>query len=232
MLLRRFSKHVTDQNWFAVGLDVLVVIIGVYIGIYIGDIANEKATHQDIIRKLDIVKMQLKTDLKNIDRIAIYREEKLQQPQKGLEALSKLPTEKQIISESLSSSFSQVYTFFPKISGYSNIKDTGYLDKIDDPELIHVLADLYDSVYVRHTVNADESDKQTFEHNLQIVMIYWDRVNNDFIGDHTVAIPRLRNALLAAKLYGEHYVRFLNESIRPKVAKAINAIENYNQDTN
>ena len=26
MILRRFMKHVTAQNWFAVGLDVIVVI--------------------------------------------------------------------------------------------------------------------------------------------------------------------------------------------------------------
>jgi hypothetical protein len=35
MILRRFSKHVTDQNWFAVGLDVLVVITGIFIGMQI-----------------------------------------------------------------------------------------------------------------------------------------------------------------------------------------------------
>ena len=30
MLLRRFSKHVSDQNWFAVGLDVIVVVVGIF----------------------------------------------------------------------------------------------------------------------------------------------------------------------------------------------------------
>ena len=32
MILRRFTKHVTDQNWFAVGLDVIVVIVGIFLG--------------------------------------------------------------------------------------------------------------------------------------------------------------------------------------------------------
>lgn len=32
MLLRRFAKHVKDQNWFAVGLDVIVVIVGIFLG--------------------------------------------------------------------------------------------------------------------------------------------------------------------------------------------------------
>lgn len=32
MILRRFMKHVSDQNWFAVGLDALVVIVGIFLG--------------------------------------------------------------------------------------------------------------------------------------------------------------------------------------------------------
>lgn len=35
MILRRFMKHVTDQNWFAVGLDVIVVIVGIFLGMQI-----------------------------------------------------------------------------------------------------------------------------------------------------------------------------------------------------
>jgi len=35
MILRRFMKHVTDQNWFAVGLDVLVVITGIFLGMQV-----------------------------------------------------------------------------------------------------------------------------------------------------------------------------------------------------
>lgn len=37
MILRRFMKHVTDQNWFAVGLDVIVVIVGIFLGFQVQD---------------------------------------------------------------------------------------------------------------------------------------------------------------------------------------------------
>jgi hypothetical protein len=33
MILRRFTEHVRQQNWFAVGLDLLVVVVGIYIGL-------------------------------------------------------------------------------------------------------------------------------------------------------------------------------------------------------
>ncbi len=35
MLLRRVMKHVRDQNWFAVALDFMIVILGVFIGLQV-----------------------------------------------------------------------------------------------------------------------------------------------------------------------------------------------------
>ena len=37
MLLRRISKHVKQQNWFAVGIDFVIVVIGVFIGIQVAN---------------------------------------------------------------------------------------------------------------------------------------------------------------------------------------------------
>ncbi len=42
MLLRRITKHVTDQNWFAVFLDLIIVVLGVYIGLQVQQWALEK----------------------------------------------------------------------------------------------------------------------------------------------------------------------------------------------
>ncbi|MEL6694555.1 MAG: hypothetical protein AAFQ12_16245, partial [Pseudomonadota bacterium] len=37
MLLRRITKHVKEQNWFAVGIDFVIVVIGVFIGIQVAN---------------------------------------------------------------------------------------------------------------------------------------------------------------------------------------------------
>jgi len=42
MLLRRVSHHVKTQNWFAVFLDLLIVVLGVYIGLQVQQWALEK----------------------------------------------------------------------------------------------------------------------------------------------------------------------------------------------
>jgi len=42
MLLRRITKHVTEQNWFAVFIDFLIVVVGVFVGLQVQDYANER----------------------------------------------------------------------------------------------------------------------------------------------------------------------------------------------
>ena len=37
MMLRRIFEHVKTQNWFAVGLDFLIVVTGVFIGIQVAN---------------------------------------------------------------------------------------------------------------------------------------------------------------------------------------------------
>ena len=37
MLLRRITKHVKAQNWFAVGIDFVIVVVGVFVGLQVQD---------------------------------------------------------------------------------------------------------------------------------------------------------------------------------------------------
>ncbi len=37
MILRRFMQHFKEQNWFAVGLDVVVVIVGIFLGLQVAE---------------------------------------------------------------------------------------------------------------------------------------------------------------------------------------------------
>lgn len=37
MMLRRLMQHLKDQNWFAVGLDLVIVVLGVFIGIQVSN---------------------------------------------------------------------------------------------------------------------------------------------------------------------------------------------------
>lgn len=45
MMLRRITKHLRDQNWFAVGVDFVIVVVGVFIGIQVAN-WNDSRTQQ------------------------------------------------------------------------------------------------------------------------------------------------------------------------------------------
>jgi hypothetical protein len=47
MILRRITKHVKDQNWFAVGIDFCIVVIGVFIGLQVANWNDNRAVQQD-----------------------------------------------------------------------------------------------------------------------------------------------------------------------------------------
>ena len=52
MLLRRITKHVRDQNWFAVVLDFMIVVFGVFIGI---QVANWNEARQQRIDEAGLI---------------------------------------------------------------------------------------------------------------------------------------------------------------------------------
>lgn len=44
MILRRFTQHIKEQNWFAVGLDVIVVVVGIFLGMQVTEWNDERKT--------------------------------------------------------------------------------------------------------------------------------------------------------------------------------------------
>lgn len=63
MLLRRITTHVKDQNWFAVGIDFFIVVIGVFIGIQVANWDGERGE-----RALEVEYRELlASDLRAID---------------------------------------------------------------------------------------------------------------------------------------------------------------------
>jgi len=46
MILRSITKHVRDQNWVAVGIDFIIVIVGVFIGIQVANWNDERQSEE------------------------------------------------------------------------------------------------------------------------------------------------------------------------------------------
>jgi hypothetical protein len=75
MLLRRIREHVTAHNWFAVSVDLVIVVLGVFLGIQVSNWNTERVEHERgeiyrarIIRDLEVNQ----TDMQH--RAAYYRQ--------------------------------------------------------------------------------------------------------------------------------------------------------------
>ena len=87
MVIRRIREHVTTHNWFAVGVDVAIVVLGVFLGTQVNN-WNEarlegergKAYRGRLIAELDFDARQFEV------QTAYYRQAKVY----GLQALSAL----------------------------------------------------------------------------------------------------------------------------------------------
>lgn len=64
MLLRRVAEHTKAQNWFAVTLDFLIVVLGVFIGIEVANLNDERQERQEERRYYGQLLVDLRADLK------------------------------------------------------------------------------------------------------------------------------------------------------------------------
>ncbi len=63
MILRSITKHVRDQNWFAVGLDFLIVVVGVFIGIQVANWNDARVDEGRARAYLERIGLDLDADL-------------------------------------------------------------------------------------------------------------------------------------------------------------------------
>jgi hypothetical protein len=84
MLLRRLMQHVKDQNWFAVGLDFLIVVTGVFIGI---QVANWNAARLQVQREAMLLEA-LRTDFRSIDQSLLHSVAYHERSIEGLRAIA------------------------------------------------------------------------------------------------------------------------------------------------
>ena len=134
MLLRRVIEHVNAQNWTAVALDFVIVVVGVFIGL---QAANWNDARRDQERQ-ELVQKRLESDFllikKELNESAASHEEvivSLHTLQGAIRRGEAAPNEDTAIKIALNRGFS--YPQFAQRSGtFIELLSSGRLDLIDD----------------------------------------------------------------------------------------------------
>jgi hypothetical protein len=74
MILRRISEHVRNQNWFAVGVDFVIVVMGVFIGIQVSNWNTAREDRSNETLYLGYLAEDLQSDLRKIDNVCSVTE--------------------------------------------------------------------------------------------------------------------------------------------------------------
>lgn len=77
MILRRVTEHVKAQNWFAVGIDFLIVVVGVFIGIQVANWNAERADRVEAGNVLERLEQEFQMHLERTDRSLAMHEASL-----------------------------------------------------------------------------------------------------------------------------------------------------------
>jgi uncharacterized protein DUF6090 len=92
MILRRMTKHVRDQNWFAVALDFVIVVAGILIAFQItnwNEARGERHREAQILRE---IATDLQADLETYSRTLNYSLDKISALNHILEKTDRLPS--------------------------------------------------------------------------------------------------------------------------------------------
>ncbi|NVJ65943.1 MAG: hypothetical protein HWE16_05590 [Gammaproteobacteria bacterium] len=144
MLLRRITQHIKNQNWFAVFIDFVIVVVGVFIGIQVAN-WNERINDK---KRAENYKVRLIEEMTNNRNTLFARQDSFaQQIEYGLAAMehSQMPISDEAAWSIIRDFFqiSHVFTITIQRGTYDEIINSGDLALLEDQNLVNNLSDFY-----------------------------------------------------------------------------------------
>ena len=146
MILRRIAEHVKAQNWFAVGFDFLIVVVGVFLGIQLGNWNDERAREQTEQLYIERLRDDLASNHDDLtQRIAYYTQVRSH----GINALMALEQPGEPLGEPFLIDIYQASQILPRkfaSDAYDEILSVGAKNAISDVAVRKRLANFYGSI--------------------------------------------------------------------------------------
>ncbi len=104
MLLRRVIDHVKAQNWTAVALDFVIVVVGVFIGIQVANWNAARGARAEYERALARLSVEIDNNLAMLDQVEPQTRESLETARRAFETLRSCkdsPENRAIVNEGL-----------------------------------------------------------------------------------------------------------------------------------
>ncbi len=145
MLLRRITEHVKAQNWFAVGIDFLIVVVGVFIGIQVSNWNDARADQTRGYEYLERLRSDLTGDANAIKERIEFNESVREYGDKALAYAEARESERSADWPTVLAFFqaSQLWRYFSNDATYGEIRSAGELGLIRNQDRRAALAEYY-----------------------------------------------------------------------------------------
>jgi len=136
MILRRITAHLKDQNWFAVYLDLTIVVVGVFIGIQVSNWNERLTDNQKYSKALERLTTEVETNLSILDTLDSDMKLSLHNVQKAISAL-KSCTESKENKKAIALGFDEIRGTYGIHLRYNALKEL-----TSNPRLLSLQSDL------------------------------------------------------------------------------------------
>ena len=186
MLLRRITKHVVDQNWAAVGIDMLVVIFGIFIGFQLNNWNVERQQTAEGKKYLERIADELEQDVRFFDGVLKSNQNSIENVKFLLETVDNEDLVREHPTRFIRSLASVGASIVVNVSNntFEEIKFSGKLELIADEELRNEIADYYDFIEVSQTFNHIRINAETEYQSRYVGVLATDQYN-PFVPDDT-----------------------------------------------
>ena len=146
MLLRRITQHVKEQNWFAVGIDLVVVVVGIFLGIQVANWNEGRLAQEESSTYIERVRQDLDENYRDIMQRKRYFE---QVQQHAIAALSTLNDPDATLGQQFLIDIYQASQIMPRGFGrdtYDEILSVGALSSFEDTLIKKRISNYYRSI--------------------------------------------------------------------------------------
>lgn len=145
MRLRRITTHLNEQNWIAVILDFVIVVIGVFVGL---QVSNWNEARHDAVRGdeyLERIHTDLLTDVAALDRRSVFWTDVIDYGAAALDFAENGKLRNGSNWETLLAFYqaSQIWSYTTSDGTYRELIAAGDVGLVSDPDLRGSLADYY-----------------------------------------------------------------------------------------
>ncbi|NOX96221.1 MAG: hypothetical protein GXP04_14350 [Alphaproteobacteria bacterium] len=157
MLLRRITEHVKAQNWLAVGIDFLIVVIGVFVGLQVSNWNDARSLNSKSALFTERLKSDLRYEAWNYQYLIEYFDDV---QTSGYRALNALTGNTQLSDEALlinAYRATQYLVNYRSRSTFDELTSTGALDLIHDENLRNTALWVYNTPVFEDTALGSDS---------------------------------------------------------------------------